>query len=299
MINSIKLTTKSGLTQTFELRRPDSSGFLIRSVSGLGPGGVDLKLTDYAMLPGSIYSGNRKPTRNIIFDSIVMWKNTVEEARHLAERWFKIGEELVLTFYTDSRTCYIKGVVESNEPDIFNTENLDGIPIQISILCPDPRFFDVNDTVLVNYSSLQGGFTFPASIVNTEPVGILDSECRFNITYDGTEDEGIIFTFAFKQSVKRLKIINYKYGTYMLIEGVDNIFQSGDVLTINTKVGEKSILMQRNGLTYNYLNYYKLYESEWVELEQGSNSFVIETNGAQSTTAYNVRVAYTKAYWGI
>ena len=299
MINSIKITTKTGLTQTFDLRRPELSGLLIRSVSGLGPGSVDLKMTDYASLPGSIDSGSRKPTRNIVFDTIAMWKNTVEQARHLVERWFKIGEKINIIFCTDTRTCYIDGVVESNEPDIFDTNGLDGIPIQISIVCPDPRFYDVDDTVLVTYSSLQGGFSFPASIANAEPVGILESENKFNIVYDGTEDEGLIFTFVFKQQASKLKIINYKYGTYMLFESNDIIFQNGDVLTINTKVGEKSVLLTRGGITYNYLNYYQLYLSEWVKLEQGTNSFVVEVNGVQSTSAYNIRITYTKAYWGI
>lgn len=299
MINSIKITTKTGLTQTFDLRRPGLSGLLIRHVSGLGPGGVDVKLTDYASLPGSIDSGSRKPTRNIVFDTIALWKDTVEQARHLVERWFKIGEKITITFYTDTRTCYIVGVVESNEPEIFDSEGLDGIPIQISILCPDPRFFDVNDTVLVNYSSLQGGFTFPASITVADPVGILESENKFNIDYDGSEDEGLIFTFSFKQTASRLKIINYNIGTYMLIEGIGSIFQPGDVLVINTKVKEKSVILTRGGIDFNYLNYFKLYESEWTSLVQGRNSFVVEINGTQSTTAYNIRVAYTKAYWGI
>lgn len=300
MINSIKITTKTGLTQTFVLRRPGDSGLLIRGVSGLGPGSVDVKLTDYASLPGSIDSGSRKPTRNIVIDAIALWKDTVEQARHLAERWFKIGEKITMTFYSDTRTCYIVGVVESNEPEIFGTDGgYEGVPVQISILCPDPRFFDINDTVLVNYSSLQGGFTFPASITNADPVGILESENKFNIDYDGTENEGLIFTFTFKQVASKLKIINYNIGTYMLFEGVGSIFQPGDVLTINTKVKEKSVILTRANVEYNYLNYYKLYESEWISLEQGRNSFVIEVNGAQSTTVYNIRIAYTRAYWGI
>ena len=299
MLNSIKITTQSGLTQEFVLRRPDSSGLLIRSVSGLGPGAVDLKMTEYASLPGSVYSGSRKPTRNIVLDTVIMWHNTVEQARRLVERWFKIGEEILIIFYTDTRTCYTKGVIESNEPTIFDDGSVDGIPCQISIICPDPRLFDVDDTILVTYSSLQSGFNFPAIISNARPVGILESENRFNIVYDGTENEGVIFTFVFKQAASSLKIIDYNTGKYMLISGPETIFQPGDKLTITTKVGEKSILLVRNNITYNYLNYYKLYESDWVSLKQGSNAFVIETNGVQSATAYNIRVAFTKAYWGI
>lgn len=299
MLNSIKITTQSGLTQEFVLRRPDSSGLLIRSVSDLGPGGVDLKMTDYASLPGSVYSGSRKTTRNLVLDTVIMWKDTVEQARRLVERWFKIGEEILMVFYSDTRTCYIRGVVESNEPSIFDDGSVSGIPCQISIVCPDPRFYDVEDTILVTYSSLRSGFNFPAIISNATPVGLLESENRFNIVYDGTENEGVIFTFVFKQSASSLKIIDYNTGKYMLISGPETIFQSGDKLTISTKTGEKSIILVRNNVSYNYLNYYKLYESEWVSLKQGSNAFVIETNGIQSATAYNIRVAFTKAYWGI
>ena len=299
MISSIKITTQTGLTQEFVLRRPDSSGLLVRSVSGIGPGGVDLKMTEYASLPGSVYSGSRKPTRNIIFDTVILWKDTVEQARHLVEKWFRVGEQIEIIFYTDTRTCYTNGVVESNEPEIFDDGSVDGITCQISVVCPDPRLFDIDDTILVNASSLQGGFTFPASIVSNEPVGILESEERFHIIYDGTEDEGAIFTFVFKQSASSLNIIDYDKGSRMLISGDSAIFQNGDQLVIDTRTGKKSIILTRAGIKYNYLNYYKLYESEWIKLRPGSNLYIVQIDGTRTTTAYNIRVEYTKAYWGI
>lgn len=298
MINKVIVTTESGLTKELELGRPELSGLLVRSISGLGPGAVDLKTTDFASLPGSIFSGSRKPTRNIVLDLVVMWKDTVEEARHEVERIFKIGDVVRLTFYTTERTCYITGVVESNEPEIFDGGSVDGIPLQISIVCPDPRFFDIDDTVLVTYSSLQNGFHFPNSISNST-VGILESESKFNIIYAGTEEEGIIFTFVFTSDVTSLKIINYADNSYMLIEGVTAIANNGDVLKINTKIGEKSIILTKDSKDYNYLNYYKPYESEWARLVPGTNSFIIETNGQRRNDKFRVNVAYRKGYWGI
>lgn len=298
MIKSIKVTTKSGLTQTMELGRPDTSGFLIRSISGLTPGSADLKMTEYASLPGSVYSGSRKPTRNIVIDMVILWKNTVEDGRHAIERLFRLGETVRLDIKSDTRECYTSGVVETNEPTIFDNGGLPGIACQISIICPDPRLFDVNDTILVTYSALQNGFNFPASIVSGDPVGILESENKFNIIYDGTENEGVIFTFVFKRNVGSFKIKDYNKGTYMLIVPQDP-FVAGDILVIDTRVGEKSIMCTRNGLTYNYLNFYKVYESTFIELETGRNSFIIETDGVSSGSYFTVRVAFTKAYWGV
>ena len=298
MIYSVKVTTKSGLVQTMELGRPDASGLLIRSISGLTPGAVDLKLTDYATLPGSILSGSRKPTRNVVIDMIVLWSTTVEQCRHKVERLFKIGEMVRLDIVTEERECFVNGVVESNDPDIFNGEGLNGVPCQISIVCPDPRIFDIHDTVLVTYSALQTGFTFPANITSETPIGILESENKFNITYDGTEDEGVIFTFVFKASVGSFNIRNVTDGTHMLIVP-EGGFLSGDVLTVDTKIGEKAITVRRNGLDYNYLNYYKVYESDFVSLRPGTNSFIIESDGVASGNKFTVRVTFTKAYWGV
>lgn len=298
MIYSVKVTTKSGLVQTMELGRPAASGLLIRSISGLTPGAVDLKMTDYATLPGSILSGSRKPTRNVVIDMIVLWSTTVEQCRHKVERLFKLGEMVRLDFVTEERECFVNGVVESNDPDIFNGDGLDGVPCQISIVCPDPRIFDIHDTVLVTYSALQNGFTFPANITSETPIGILESENKFNITYDGTEDEGVIFTFVFKANVGSFKIRNVTDDSYMLITPYEP-FISGDILTINTKIGEKSIIMKRNGLDYNYMSYYHAYESEFVSLRTGTNSFIIESDGVASGNKFTVRVTFTKAYWGI
>lgn len=309
MIQAIKVTTETGVETIMELRRPNNSGLLIREVSGLGSGSTDLKLTELATLPGSVYTGEKKPTRNIIFDLIIMWKNTVEEARHACELAFPIGQEIRITFISETRNCYCTGIVESNEPDIFNDEGLDGIPCQVSVVCADPRFFDIQSTIVTSYQSSRGGYVFPIKKPSSTMGIIEDAHAIINVTYDGTKDEGMIFEFDFKPGalVHRIRLSSRldNNESNMLIQLLpkyeDTLFRNGDKLIINTRQGEKAITLIRNNKKFNYLNYLDAMETtSWCYLRHGQNKFnIIMNGGTSSAVKYAVDVSYLKTYWSV
>lgn len=305
MISSVRVITRTGYTRTIELGRPERSGLLIRNISGIGPGAVDLKTTDYASLPGSIYSGSRKPTRNIVFDFVALWKNTVEEARHEIEKIFRIGDSVKIIFFTSERTCYINGIVESNEPEIFSGGDVEGIPVQVSVVCVDPTFYDVNPVTLIWPSQGQAGTHFPLAnnALNNGYMGYLTDEYKFTIHNTGTEDVGLHFKFNIIKDINQFKITNGRDNSYMLLKAAGATFmKNGDSLLIDTRSGQKKITCKTSdGKELNLLNCYTPYESTWSLLKPGSNAFVVKVNG-QTVTDHSfskIEIEYQPIYWGI
>lgn len=305
MISSVRVINRAGYEQIMELGRPEQSGLLIRNISGIGPGAVDLKTTDYASLPGSIYSGSRKPTRNIVFDLVALWKDTVEEARHEIEKIFRIGDSVKIIFYTSERTCYINGIVESNEPEIFSGGDVEGIPVQVSIVCTDPTFYDVNPVTLIWPSQGQAGTHFPLTNNSSSNgyMGYLMNEYKFTIENMGTENVGLHFKFNIIKNINQFKITNYRDNSYMLLKAAGATFmENGDSLLIDTRSGQKSITCKKSdGKVLNLLNCYTPYESTWSSLEPGQNAFVVTVNG-QTTTEHSfskIELEYRPIYWGI
>ena len=163
MINYISVANEAGELLTLDLRNPYESGFAVENITGLTQGSTTINLTDYASLPGSVFNTARKGTRNIVINLVLLWANTVEQARHKCNLYFPINEKVRLTFYTEERTCYIDGYVETNDPTIFSTSNdKPGIPCSVSILCPDPAFKSINVESNKYYNLLSGfHFDFP------------------------------------------------------------------------------------------------------------------------------------------
>ena len=136
MIKSITVTNYLGDSLVLDLARPELSGFVVKSVTGLGAGKSTINTTEVATNDGSIYNSARLSSRNIVLSLAFLWKPTIEDVRHLSYKFFPIKRMVTLLIETDNRLAQITGYVESNEPTIFSKDE----GSDISIICPDPFF---------------------------------------------------------------------------------------------------------------------------------------------------------------
>ena len=148
MIKSVTVTNYLGESIKLELGFPEKSGFLIQSITGLGPSKADINVSEIATNDGSIYNSARTTTRNIVFTLGFLFNPTIEDMRQLSYKYFPLKKRVLLLFETDNRTCEIYGYVESNEPDIFSSQET----TKISIICPDPYFYSVVPGIAVFYA---------------------------------------------------------------------------------------------------------------------------------------------------
>lgn len=189
MIRAFSVTNNLGQTLRCELENPYADGVNVRNITGIGPEGVNIATNELAMIDGSVFSSQRAPERNIVFDLGFLDMPDGEPVRHLTYKMFSIGTLVRLTFETDERNLYIDGYVESNSPSIFEEEEY----AQISVICPDPWFRSTS--VIVNrltndMTDVSSGFefdkTYPKNSITFDHL-VTDVAARYNQVY---YDEG-------------------------------------------------------------------------------------------------------------
>lgn len=298
MIQSVTVKNYHGETKKFVLTRPEESGCIIKSITGLGPAKATVNMSENAISDGSIFNSSRVGTRNIVISLKLLDKPTIEDVRQEIYRYFPIKQLLTFTVKTDNRECYTTGYVESNEPDIFSSSET----MQISIVCPDPYFYSVADST-INFAGISSGFEFPFENDSlTEPkieLGTITSTEEKTIYYSGDAEVGITLTIHATGTASSVTV--YKTRTRELIR-IDNDklasltgsgIIAGDDIIISTVVGQKSVKLLRNGDYTNILNCIDKNPS-WFKLERGDNifAFYAETGMEYLSLSITSKIAY-------
>ena len=163
MIKSFTVTNHLGEKIFLDIRKPEATGFLISSVTGLGPINASISQSEFGMFDGAIIAGSRLGPRNIVMSIVFFEENNekldVESLRHKSYLYFPIKKEIELIVSNDHGDYKINGIVESNEINIFT--KMEGC--QISILCADPYFEKVNAQSTHYISRVVPNFSFPVS----------------------------------------------------------------------------------------------------------------------------------------
>ena len=213
MIKSVTAINYLGEALELELMNPEKSGFVVKSIKGIGPSNGIINTTEVSTNDGSIYNSARKTERNIVIQLGFLWGTTIEDSRHRTYKYFPVKRPLTLIFKTDRRQCMITGYVESNEPDIFSKNS----GCQISIICPDPAFYSVgedsyNTTV---FSGIEPLFEFEFENEGLDAMiefGEIQNETEKVIVNDGDDEVGIRITIFALGPASNITIYNSSTG---------------------------------------------------------------------------------------
>lgn len=283
MIKSITVTNYLGDSIKLELGRPEQSGFLIKSVSGLGPSKANINTTEVSTNDGSLFNSARLNQRNIVFEFIFVEsinRESIEDIRQKSYKYFPIKKNVDLLIETDNRIVKTTGYVESNEPNIFSSQE----GAQISIICPDPYLYSAesgeHETTV--FYGIESVFEFPFcnnSLTNPLIVfGNIQNKTENVITYNGDSEIGIIIQIHAIGKAENITIYNTGTRESMRIDTtkLENLTGSGimegDDIIINTSKGEKSIKLIRSGKSINILNCLDK-GTDWFTLAKGDNIF--------------------------
>ena len=196
MIKSVTITNYLGDEITMNLREPNETGFLIKSIDGLGPCKANVNTTDIATRDGSLYNSSRVEQRNIVMTIVFVdsvQQETIEGLRHKTYKYFPLKKNLTMAIETDTRTLETVGYVESNEPEIFSSQQ----GTQISIICPDPYFrsYGEDGTQISTFNGVTHEFEFPfANESLSESLiefGSIQTATQGVIVYSGEAEIGV------------------------------------------------------------------------------------------------------------
>lgn len=301
MIKAITVTNYLGDSLVLNLARPEESGFVVKSVTGLGPGTANINTTEVSTNDGGLYNSSRLSTRNVVITLGFLWKDSIEDVRQKSYKYFPIKKKLTLLIETDNRQAEIEGYVETNDPNIFSKEE----GADISIICPNPFFYSSgadgsNTTVFYGIDPM---FEFPFSNESLYDalleMGSIQNQHEKVVTYNGDAEIGVTITIHAIGEASNITIYNtgtreiMKIDTEKLSALTGSGIIAGDDIVICTVKGNKSIKLLRSGKTTNILNCLDK-NTDWFQLAKGDNIFAYTAQSGSSNLQFKIdhRVIY-------
>ncbi len=266
--------------------------YMTSKVEGLSPPPGTISTSGYAGMDGSYLNNAFIEKRNVVI-SLEMRGVDIEKRRHQLYKVVKPSRYVKIYYKTAGIDVYTEGYVETCEVDNFE-ELTTG---QISILCPDIYWYSVFQEI-VDYSLIRGIFTFPfPNERNPEPFVLGQYNYDRMLVIENAGDEtGFILQIegVSKDEVaaRSPTIYNADTDEYLQIKGD---ILNGDIITITTKTGNKTITLERGGVKENIIN--RLVSgSTWFMLREGKNRFYLRGTGLNNL---KVKLIHTNAYLGV
>lgn len=289
MIKSVTVENSKRESLVIDLVKPLSSGFAITDISGLGPVKATINTTKYATRDGSLFSSARVDERNIVLSMVFVAGEgeSIEDVRQRSYQYFSVKDNITLTIKTDNRNCEIKGYVESNDPDIFSQRE----STQISIICPDPYFYDYSASQRISFVEVERLFHLPVYndglAQSTIKMGTIVHQRSKAFVYNGDGRCGFWMQITIKERPGgKITITNKATDQKMIIDTSlmpDNVKSVLKVIIIrlNTIPGDKYVRYSY-GSDKDFL-YGVASGSDWLEVVPGENTVEIDYDGDNDT----------------
>ena len=116
--------------------------FPVINAEGLTPSSATINTFGAGIADGTFYNSSYVNSRNIVLT--IVPEGNAEKARLTLYRYFKPKYKVRLYFKTAFRNVYIDGYIETFEGALYSQKQA----FQISIICPQPFFIDIEQTVV-------------------------------------------------------------------------------------------------------------------------------------------------------
>ena len=266
--------------------------YMTSKIEGLNPPPSTISTSSYAGMDGSYLNNAFIEKRNVVIHFEMRGVN-VEARRHQLYKVVKPSRYIKIYYATTNIDVYAEGYVETCEVNNFEMLTTG----QISILCPDIYWYSTISQ-MAYYSQITGAFTFPfPSGTNPEPfvLGKYNTQNMMTIENDGDETGFILVIEASSTTevaARSPTIYNADTDEYLQITGD---ILNGDIITVTTKTGNKTVILDRGGVKTNIIN--RLASgSTWLSLREGTNRFYLRGTGLNNL---KVRIVHTNAYLGV
>lgn len=238
-------------------------------ITGIESADLEAILTEYAAMDGGYLEAVKVPPRTIGLSFVINDRSRTEELRNDLISFFSPKKPGTLTIERGGRKRKI-GFYLSERPQ-FVQDNIisDKLRVNLSLICPDPYFQDVNPSV-VNFMHPLPLLTFPFNSVAGVGItaGILVVTDTATLVNDGDVPVGIVCDItASGGTVTNPKIT--MNGQYVR---VIKTLEIGDTLSIDTNQGRKDIYF--NGESQFIFDR----KSVFFQLPVGENTIVVSAD---------------------
>lgn len=207
-------------------------------VEGIESTELEAVITEYASMDGGYSEGVKIPPRPIRLSFVVDDLRQTEEVRNRLIAFFSPKKHGTLTIERGGKKRKIDFVMAEGPRFIQNNIVLDKLRVELSLVCPDPYFRDVNPSK-VNFMHPVPLLTFPFNSIAGGGIttGILTVTDTATLVNDGDVPVGIICDITASGGTVTNPRITMNGQYVRVIKTLD----IGDTLKINTIQGSKGI----------------------------------------------------------
>lgn len=232
-------------------------------VAGLTPSGATINTSKVATKDGTKYNSSTLNERNITLT--IFPQGNIEKNRINLYRYIRLGSYIKLYLKNGLRDVWIDGYVEDLVGDLYENPQ----QLQASIICTDPYFKSINPNI-TTFSTITPLFTFPFTITSD---GVIISQnaghAERNVVNNSDNKNGAIIELYSTDIATNPTIYNMSTNENFTI---NHEFQTGDIVRLDTRSGQRSLKLIRDGVETNILNRMER-GSKWFELRVGDNLF--------------------------
>lgn len=279
----VKVQNKSGDL----LNVSTSKNYTLFKVEGLQPPAATINSTKNSTSDGMVINSVSVESRNIVLYMTI--EGDIEKNRINLYKYFPLKQTVTVYFKNNTRDVKINGLVEIIECDLFSNRQV----VQISLICAQP-YFSAVDELISYFSDLTNLFSFPFNIADTGmELSAITTNVRKSIINTGDVESGVIIKLYAIGDVVNPIIYDVFNRTHIAL---NYSMIANDQIIINTNVGNKSITLIRNGISYNLMGNMTP-DSKWLTLAQGDNVFTYDTDSGSS----NLQITFTTSvlYGGV
>lgn len=262
----------------------------IDKIDGLAPVNANLFMTDLAGLDGARFNSATLTTRNIVITLAL--RGNVEANRQRLYRFCRTKEMVTFYFANENRSVYVGGYVETADVDLFSKSER----LQISIICPDSYFYSTTKVTAI-ISNSHPLFEFPFAIEQDGPIEFSSYSAEGTRIINSSETStGFVAKAEFLAPAERFVLANSATNEQIVLVYQ---FLTGDIVTINTNKGEKSIRLKRGDADINFFSSLDVLESQFVQLASGVNIVSITVDEQPGQGRVNVVLSFAERYRGV
>jgi hypothetical protein len=273
----------------------DAAPLWLLSVEGLGSE-FNIYTSKSSGQDGENFNGSDAGKRNLVLSLEVKRGDFGEQSERLY-RFFQKGAPGICYCDRDSGAMKkIEYYVEKVQPDNETFSPGGNYPgetrvITVSLLCPDPKFYAVEDE-LTQLAVWQGCIQFPLQLRVPFAVTRKINNLIGNVHNDGTVPMGLTVRFTASGTVVNPSL--YDINRHELMQ-INTTMHSGDIILVTTGENNKRVKCIAGGITSN-INNRMAYPPCWLKAYEGDNLF--RYNADSGIDSLSVSILSTPAYWG-
>lgn len=244
-----------------------NSPFTVTEIQGLNPPAATINTSAVALIDGARFNSAKLNMRTINVAFAIEYeaaKNRIQVFNVLKSKQY-----VKLTYNGQYRKVWIEGYIQSIDIPYFSMKQV----VTAAILCPSPYFKGAQE-IVNELQNIISAFHFPfASTEEPELVfSYFSTDIGITVDNEGDVDCGMVIELYAREAVSNPKV--YDYVTQDFI-GLNIEMQAADLITLDTRQGQKTATLLRNGIESNVFNYV-MQNSTWLQLAANGSTFVYE-----------------------